>query len=85
MAEESNRVRNKAIEDTTQAEVRYARSGQLLAFVLATVSFAAAIAFFASGENYAATVLVGVPALMLVRAFASDSRSAERHSNESTG
>ena len=69
MAEESNAVRNASMQKAVDAEISYARSGQVMAFSIAGFSLIAAVIFFALGKNFAGAAFVSFPLVLMIRSF----------------
>lgn len=82
MAEDAAETRNEALRTTTKAEVEYAQTGQVLAFLFTGMAFVAAIVFFALKMKYAGTAFLSVPVLMLIRSFLKPMRSSGQDTDD---
>lgn len=69
IAERSVMAQEDRADKLADAQVETAKTGQGLAFTLAFICVVAAIVFFALGNNVGGSVMVGLPVVMLIRAF----------------
>jgi uncharacterized membrane protein len=69
MAEKSATGEIDTADRLAAAQIEVAKRGQVLAFGLTLVAFAAAIVFFALGNRWAGVAFTSVPVVMLIRSF----------------